>query len=82
MNTLRMDTYMHTETHVDAHRNGMRRPENVLTGGGSMGEAVGFIPSTEGDKKGKKRNRIGLEGKREPGQREELEQFSVSGSEG
>lgn len=44
---------MHTETHVDAHKNGMKRPENVLTGSGSMGEAVGFIPSTEGDKKGR-----------------------------
>lgn len=36
MSTLRMDTYMHTETHVDTHKNGMKRPENVLTGSSSM----------------------------------------------
>lgn len=53
MNTLRMDTYIHTETHVDTHKNGMKKPENVLPGSGSMGETVGFIPSTEGDKEGR-----------------------------
>lgn len=44
---------MHTETHVDTHKNGMKRPENVLTGSGSIGEPVGFISSTKGDEEGR-----------------------------